>query len=234
MLLLGPPSCRILRPPLFPFLTWPCGQLCPKSAPCADPKGFSSSPAPLEAPRKWVTLPRVWDFQCPAHPFPSRAGKQQDPFSEKKPHVNHLFSLYSSSSTHLRPHLSDFCRQASWALYRFSFQDFLFFNTYLFGCIGSSLRLVNSWLQHMGSSSLSRDHRTGRLESWPLDHQWSPSQTLLDHRPWSVLFSITLSSWKSGALTLKTLVPPMSFKSPFWNGWFLGLLIPKPVPFTAV
>ena len=26
----------------------------------------------------------------------------------------------------------------------------------------------------------------------------------------------------------------MSFKSPFWNGWLLRLLIPKPVPFTAV
>lgn len=142
--------------------------------------------------------------------------------------------LYSSSSRHLQPPLSGLCRQASWAFYWFSFQDFLFFNTYLFGCIGSSLRHVNSRLQHVGSSSLSQDPRPGSLESWPLELQGSPSQTSLEHSPWNVSFSKTPNSWKSGALTLKTLVPPMSFKSPFWNGWLLGLLIPKPVPFTAV
>ena len=55
---------------------------------------------------------------------------------------------------------------------------FFFFNIYLFGSSGSQLWCENFQLQHVGSSSLTRDQIwipcLGTVESQPLDHQGSP------------------------------------------------------------
>ena len=61
--------------------------------------------------------------------------------------------------------------------------SFLKRKIYLFGCLKSSLQHVNSWLWHVGFSSVTRGQThaccIGSIESKPLDHQESPRNLIL-------------------------------------------------------
>ena len=70
-----------------------------------------------------------------------------------------------------------FCQEVKLSR-RMSSLWFFSFLLYLFGCTGSWLPHMNSWLWHVGSSTLSREGsltpRTGSVESQSLNHQGSP------------------------------------------------------------
>ena len=70
---------------------------------------------------------------------------------------------------------------------------FVCFYVYLSGCTRSQFRHANSWLQHVGSSSLTRDGTwvpcIVSLESQPPDHQGSPS-SFIPHK-----YALKLKFW---------------------------------------
>ena len=72
--------------------------------------------------------------------------------------------------------------------------SFLKRKIYLFGCLKSSLQHVNSWLWHVGFSSVTRGQThaccIGSIESKPLDHQESPRNLILICPLWDLVFSL--------------------------------------------
>ena len=80
---------------------------------------------------------------------------------------------------------------------------FFFFLMYLFGCTESWLQHMNSWLWHVGPSSLTGDLTwapcTGGMKTQPLDHQGGPSPlvfmavALCKHTHWVSLCVSTIS-----------------------------------------